>query len=116
MNSKQKKKSPFVVIASISCVLLIAILGSVYYKYNAAQPTTNEEEPIDAQAPIENSDPNPDPVASTSESTEVAPSNGLDAKVEPTEQPSKKPEPNEEATWLCQHCYANHRQLRYAHQ
>ena len=97
MNSKQKKKSPFVVIASISCVLLIAILGSVYYKYNAAQPTTNEEEPIDSLAPTENSDSNSDPVASTSESTDVAPSNELDSKAEPTEQPSKKPEPTEVA-------------------
>lgn len=92
MNLKQKKKSPFVVIASISCVLLIAILGSVYYKYNAAQSATNDEEPIDSRVPIENSAP----VKSASEPNEEAPSNELDPKAEPVEQtkPAAKPKEN----------------------
>lgn len=37
MNYKAKRKSPIALIFSISIILLIAILGSVYYKYNNAQ-------------------------------------------------------------------------------
>lgn len=49
MNSKQQKKSPLVVIVSISCVLLIAILGSVYYKYEAAQSSESQNNAKDGQ-------------------------------------------------------------------
>lgn len=85
MYSKQKKKSPFVVIASISCVLLIAILGSIYYKYNAAQSSTNDEEPVDSQI-VEKSKPIEPALASNEE----APSNNSEQKAEPTEQPETK--------------------------
>lgn len=43
MNQKAKRKSPIAVIVSISIVILIAILGSVYYKLNVAQSTLLEE-------------------------------------------------------------------------
>lgn len=85
MYSKQKKKSPFVVIASISCVLLIAILGSIYYKYNAAQSSTNDEEPVDSQI-VEKSKPIEPALASNEE----APSNSSEQKAESTEQPETK--------------------------
>ncbi len=85
MYSKQKKKSPFVVIASISCVLLIAILGSIYYKYNAAQSSTNDEEPVDSQI-VEKSKPIEPALASNEE----APSNSSEQKAETTEQPETK--------------------------
>ncbi|MGN7479833.1 M15 family metallopeptidase [Solibacillus silvestris] len=39
MNQKSKRKSPIALIISISIVILIAILGSIYYKMNIAQPT-----------------------------------------------------------------------------
>lgn len=55
MRSKQKKKRPFVVIASISCMLVIAILGSVYYKYNTAQSSPNDEKQVDEPV-VEDSD------------------------------------------------------------
>lgn len=93
MNSNQKKNSPFVVIASISCVLLIAILGSVYYKYNTAQSTTNEQEPIDSLPLVENSTP----AESTTQSTEGAPSNDIVPKTEPVKEaePTEQPKENE---------------------
>lgn len=72
-------------IASISCVLLIAILGSIYYKYNAAQSSAKDEEPIDLPAVD-----NPNAVDSVSEPNEVEPSNGKEQKVEPTEQSATK--------------------------
>ena len=84
MISKKKKKSPFVVIASISCVLLIAIVGSVYYKYNAAQSSANDEEPMEALA-VEN--PNSEDTAS--ETNEEAPSTD-NSQVKPIEQPETK--------------------------
>ena len=43
MNYKAKRKSPIALIFSISIILLIAILGSVYYKYNSAQ---TPEQPV----------------------------------------------------------------------
>ncbi|WP_336046536.1 M15 family metallopeptidase [Solibacillus ferritrahens] len=43
MNQKAKRKSPIVLIFSISIILLIAILGTIYYKYNTAQSSTLEE-------------------------------------------------------------------------
>lgn len=43
MNYKAKGKSPVVLIFSISIILLIAILGAIYYKYNNAQSSTLEE-------------------------------------------------------------------------
>lgn len=49
MNSKQQKKNPLVVIVSISCVLLIAILGSVYYKYESAQSSESQNDAQDGQ-------------------------------------------------------------------
>lgn len=43
MNQKAKSKSPIAVIFSISIIILIAILGSVYYKLNVEQSTLLEE-------------------------------------------------------------------------
>ena len=50
MNSKAKKKSPVVLIASISLILLVAIIGSIYYKYEVAESTANEETNVPADA------------------------------------------------------------------
>ena len=49
MNSKAKKKSPVVLIASISLILLVAIIGSIYYKYEVAESTANEETNVPRQ-------------------------------------------------------------------
>ena len=43
MNQKAKRKSPIAVIVSISIVILIAIIGSVYYKLNVEQSTLLDE-------------------------------------------------------------------------
>ena len=43
MNQKAKRKSPIALIFSISIILLIAILGSIYYKYDNAQSSKSEE-------------------------------------------------------------------------
>lgn len=50
MNSKSKKRSPIVLIASISALLIVAICGAVYYKYVVvedpiAQQENSEEQP-----------------------------------------------------------------------
>lgn len=73
MNSKSKKKSPIVLIASISLLLIAAILGTVYYKYGtvakkseestqqqATEQQTNPDsnEPATTQEPSTNDEPN----------------------------------------------------------
>ena len=43
MNRKVHRKSPIAIIVSISIVILIAILGSIYYKFEVAQTATDEK-------------------------------------------------------------------------
>lgn len=43
MNSKPKKKSPVVLIASISLLLIAAILGTIYYKYGFVNQNSEEQ-------------------------------------------------------------------------
>ena len=43
MNSKSKKKSPVVLITSISLLLIAAILGTVYYKYGTVNQNSEEQ-------------------------------------------------------------------------
>lgn len=43
MNRKANRKSPIAMIVSISIIILIAILGSIYYKFEVAQTATDEK-------------------------------------------------------------------------
>ncbi|WP_339196362.1 M15 family metallopeptidase [Solibacillus sp. FSL R5-0449] len=43
MNRKANRKSPIAMIVSISIIILIAILGSIYYKFEVAQTATEEK-------------------------------------------------------------------------
>lgn len=43
MNKKTNRKSPIAIIVSISIVILMAILGSIYYKFEVAQTATEEK-------------------------------------------------------------------------
>ncbi|WP_274308369.1 M15 family metallopeptidase [Solibacillus daqui] len=97
MNSKQKKKSPIVVIVSISCVLLIAILGSVYYKYYIAQSSVLQNDAKNEQQSEETNEVDETNNVDDSESsvTELPEDNPekkpIDSTTE-TEQPSTEPE------------------------
>lgn len=50
MKSNHKKKSPVGIIVSISFVIFIAIGGSVYYKFNAAQSLAANDSLVDKQS------------------------------------------------------------------
>lgn len=50
MKSNHKKKSPVGIIVSISFVIFIAIGGSVYYKFNAAQSLAANDSLVDEQS------------------------------------------------------------------
>lgn len=97
MNSKSKKRSPILLIASISLLLLVGILGSVYYKLELAEQTKDEpnvqvEQPEGQQLtePVENNDlPEQQPSSSeqgegtevkTGESTSPSPSTPAEQK------------------------------------
>ena len=68
MNSKSKKKSPVVLIASISLLLIAAILGTVYYKYGFVNQNNSEEQNTVQQVTDEQTNPpTHEQTASTSE-------------------------------------------------
>lgn len=98
MNQKAKRKSPIAVIASISVIILIAILGSVYYKLNVAQSTLVEEPvpPVEQEneefvEDIVETDVEPD----QPKEDEVGTSNGPSGEkpIEPPPSATKQPEP-----------------------
>ena len=98
MNRKANRKSPIAMIVSISIVILIAILGSIYYKFEVAQSATEEKsvEPNEleneetqnksneTEEPLEPNDENADDVASSEK-------NGENSSANPGEQPIKQP-------------------------
>ena len=47
MNRKANRKSPIAMIVSISIIILIAILGSIYYKFEVAQTEDKYVKPIE---------------------------------------------------------------------
>ena len=80
MNSKSKKKSPVVLIASISLLLIAAIIGTVYYKYGFVNQS-NKEQNMEQQETQEQANPETnDQNASTPESK---PSTTDKGKIEP---------------------------------
>src|SRR5690606_22944789 len=98
MNRKANRKSPIAMIVSISIIILIAILGSIYYKFEVAQSATEEEsvEPteleneetqnktIETEEPLKQQDGNADDMASSEK-------NGENPSVNSGEQPIKQP-------------------------
>ncbi|MEK5078404.1 M15 family metallopeptidase [Solibacillus sp. FSL W7-1436] len=98
MNRKANRKSPIAMIVSISIIILIAILGSIYYKFEVAQSATEEEsvEPteleneetqnkaIETEEPLKQQDGNADDMASSGK-------NGENPSVNSGEQPIKQP-------------------------
>lgn len=64
MKSKSKQKSPVILIASISTLLIVAILGSVLYKYGVKEQSTENElttqvDPTAAKQPIKDGNVEP---------------------------------------------------------
>lgn len=94
MNTKQKKKSPIVVIVSISCVLLIAILGSVYYKYDTAQSSESQNDAKNEQQSEKSNDVDDSNTGSsvTKPPEDTPEKKPIDSTTE-IEQPSTEPKP-----------------------
>lgn len=98
MNRKANRKSPIAMIVSISIVILIAILGSIYYKFEVAQSATEEKsvEPTEleneetqnktneTEEPVKPQDENVDDLASSEQ-------NGENSSANSGEQPIKQP-------------------------
>ena len=93
MNSKSKKKSPVVLIASISLLLIAAILGTVYYKYgfvnqNSEDQNTGQQATEEQTNPITNeqtaSTSEPEPSNSDGSTNEPKPSEAGDAEIDMT--------------------------------
>ncbi|MGE7984380.1 M15 family metallopeptidase [Solibacillus sp. NPDC093137] len=98
MNRKANRKSPIAMIVSISIVILIAILGSIYYKFEVAQSATEEKsvEPTEleneetqnktneTEEPVKPQDENVDDLASSEQ-------NGENPSANSGEQPIKQP-------------------------
>ncbi|MCM3723791.1 M15 family metallopeptidase [Solibacillus isronensis] len=98
MNRKANRKSPIAMIVSISIVILIAILGSIYYKFEVAQSATEEKsvEPTEleneetqnktneTEEPVKPQDENVDDLASSEQ-------NGENPSTNSGEQPIKQP-------------------------
>lgn len=80
MNSKSKKKSPVVLIASISLLLIAAILGTVYYKYGSViqkrEDQSMEQQETKGQTNPETNEqiaPAPEPKPSTTDGSSNEP-------------------------------------------
>lgn len=80
MNSKSKKKSPVVLIASISLLLIAAILGTVYYKYGSViqkrEDQSMEQQETKGQTNPETNEqiaPTPEPKPSTTDGSSNEP-------------------------------------------
>lgn len=97
MNRKTNRKSPIAMIVSISIIILIAILGSIYYKVEVAQTGTEEKsvEPneldnvetpsktTESEEPLKQQDGNTD--------LDVSEKNGEQPSTNTGEQPIKQP-------------------------
>lgn len=101
MKSNHKKKSPIGIIVSISFVLFIAIGGSVYYKYNAAQslaandsPAAEQSQPTEVEKPVEEkTEPQNEEVLTKPTTEEPSKNTASEQKNEANEQPvNKKPQ------------------------
>ena len=101
MKLNHKKKSPIGIIMSISFVIFIAIGGSVYYKYNAAQSLaandtfggeqskpTNVEKPVDENVEPQNEE-TPEKPTNEERPKDTVPEEGNGTKEQPV---NKKPQ------------------------
>ena len=71
MNYKAKRKSPIALIFSISIILLIAILGSVYYKYNSAQTPEQPVIPMEEETAESDKSSTPSPLEGNNSDTKL---------------------------------------------
>lgn len=111
MNRKANRKSPIAMIVSISIVILIAILGSIYYKFEVAQSATEEKsvEPTEleneetqnktneTEEPLKPQDENADDLASSEKNSENSSANSGE---QPIKQPVKETPPATEEVEL----------------
>lgn len=105
MNRKANRKSPIAMIVSISIIILIAILGSIYYKFEVAQTEEksvkpNEVENVDTQnntneieEPLKQQEGNGADLPSSDKNGEKPPTNSGE---QPNQQPAKEAPVTEE--------------------
>ncbi|MFY0744406.1 M15 family metallopeptidase [Solibacillus silvestris] len=105
MNRKANRKSPIAMIVSISIIILIAILGSIYYKFEVAQTEEksvkpNEVENVETQnktneteEPLKQQEGNGADLPSSDKNGEKPPTNSGE---QPNQQPAKEAPVTEE--------------------
>ena len=84
MNSKSKKKSPVVLIASISLLLIAAILGTVYYKYGFVNQNS-EDQNTGQQATEEQTNPTTNEQTASTSEPELSNTDGSTNEPKPSE-------------------------------